>query len=345
MPEPRCNGMDALRNDDRWRASRSRWLRPLDLRRRQQDQPEGLARLCRASLRHAPMDDGAAPRVRSVEHAHCPQAVGHLLPSRRSIPAACASLAVSKSSGSASGSSPAASVGVASNRRSSTETGRRPVTTQPRRRNAFPGRWTRSSSWWLRTISSSNRGRHLEQARQHPLALSSIQPRRGVRRAERTSPSSEICAPPAPARQAVPDAPARAARACAAGGKAAGLDLDQQVAADEVDDETDGDLLEQVAGTAVPIPSGARGAPVSVPTCTTTLLRRRCRVACARTRIGSCVSTPSRHPLDPRRSAQISTRRAKDRQKFVAFLDDMTERESRSGIPGQATRCKDVARE
>jgi hypothetical protein len=52
-----------------------------------------------------------------------------------------------------------------------------------------------------------------------------------------------------------------------------------------------------------------------------------------------------RHPLDPRRSAQISTRRAKVRQKFVAFLDDMTERESRSGIPGQATRCEDVARE
>jgi hypothetical protein len=36
------------------------------------------------------------------------------------------------------------------------------------------------------------------------------------------------------------------------GCKAAGLDLDQQVAADEVDDETAGDLLEQVAGTAVP---------------------------------------------------------------------------------------------
>ena len=32
----------------------------------------------------------------------------------------------------------------------------------------------------------------------------------------------------------------------------------------------------------------------------------------------------SRHPLDPRRSAQISTRRAKVRQKLVAFLDDMT---------------------
>jgi hypothetical protein len=32
-------------------------------------------------------------------------------------------------------------------------------------------------------------------------------------------------------------------------------------------------------------------------------------------------------------------------QKFVAFLDDMTERETRSGIPGQATRCEDVARE
>jgi hypothetical protein len=25
------------------------------------------------------MDDGAAPLARSVEHAHCPQAVGHLL--------------------------------------------------------------------------------------------------------------------------------------------------------------------------------------------------------------------------------------------------------------------------
>ena len=36
------------------------------------------------------------------------------------------------------------------------------------------------------------------------------------------------------------------------GRKAAGLDLDQQVAADEVDDETAGDLLEQVAGAAVP---------------------------------------------------------------------------------------------
>lgn len=36
------------------------------------------------------------------------------------------------------------------------------------------------------------------------------------------------------------------------GRKAAGLDLDQQVAADEVDDETAGGLLEQVAGTAVP---------------------------------------------------------------------------------------------
>jgi len=36
------------------------------------------------------------------------------------------------------------------------------------------------------------------------------------------------------------------------GCKAAGLDLDQQVAADEVDDETAGDLLEQVARTAVP---------------------------------------------------------------------------------------------
>jgi MFS family permease len=36
------------------------------------------------------------------------------------------------------------------------------------------------------------------------------------------------------------------------GCKAAGLDLDQQVAADEVDDETAGELLEQVAGTAVP---------------------------------------------------------------------------------------------
>ena len=32
----------------------------------------------------------------------------------------------------------------------------------------------------------------------------------------------------------------------------------------------------------------------------------------------------------------------KVRQKFVAFLDDMTEREPRSGIPGQATRCEDV---
>ena len=38
-------------------------------------------------------------------------------------------------------------------------------------------------------------------------------------------------------------------------------------------------------------------------------------------------------------------RRANVRQKLVAFLDDMTERESRSGIPGQATRCEDVARE
>jgi hypothetical protein len=36
------------------------------------------------------------------------------------------------------------------------------------------------------------------------------------------------------------------------GRKAAGLDLDQQVAADEVDGETAGRLLEQVAGTAVP---------------------------------------------------------------------------------------------
>jgi hypothetical protein len=37
------------------------------------------------------------------------------------------------------------------------------------------------------------------------------------------------------------------------GRKAAGLDLDQQVATNEVDDETAGDLLEQVAGTAVPL--------------------------------------------------------------------------------------------
>ncbi len=53
----------------------------------------------------------------------------------------------------------------------------------------------------------------------------------------------------------------------------------------------------------------------------------------------------SRHPLDPRRSAQISTRRANVRQKCVASLDDLTERESRSGIPGQAVRCEDVAQE
>jgi hypothetical protein len=32
-----------------------------------------------ASLRRAPMDDGAAPLARRLERAHCPQAVGHLL--------------------------------------------------------------------------------------------------------------------------------------------------------------------------------------------------------------------------------------------------------------------------
>ena len=74
------------------------------------------------SLGRVPVDDGGAPLVRSVEYAHCPQAVGICWASRRSIPAACASSVVSKSSGSASGSSAAASAGVASSRRSSTET-------------------------------------------------------------------------------------------------------------------------------------------------------------------------------------------------------------------------------
>src|SRR5438445_618144 len=30
-------------------------------------------------LGRAPVEDGAAPLARSVEHAHCPQAIGHLL--------------------------------------------------------------------------------------------------------------------------------------------------------------------------------------------------------------------------------------------------------------------------
>jgi hypothetical protein len=62
-----------------------------------------------------------------------PHPLYHPIGSR--IPAACASSAVSKSSGSASGSSPAGSAGVASNPRSSTETSQRPeVAGSPRRR-------------------------------------------------------------------------------------------------------------------------------------------------------------------------------------------------------------------
>jgi hypothetical protein len=80
--------------------------------------PESLgARLCGASLRRAPMDDGAAPLTRSVEHAHCLLAVGHLL-----------------------------------------------VTTQPRRRNAFPGRGT-GSSWARRPLLEV---RHRPRARAPP---------------------------------------------------------------------------------------------------------------------------------------------------------------------------------
>jgi hypothetical protein len=47
-------------------------------------------------------------------------------------------------------------------------------------------------------------------------------------------------------------------------------------------------------------PSNQCASPsLSVPICTTTLLRRRCRVACARTRIGSCASTTFPAPARP----------------------------------------------
>ena len=89
------------------------------------------------------------------------------------------------------------------------------------------------------------------------LKMSSMRPRRGERLAERTSPSSESLdnRPPHRYRR---DKPYRMLlreqlELASQGRKAACLDLDQQVAADEVDDEPAGDLLEQVAGTAVPL--------------------------------------------------------------------------------------------
>jgi hypothetical protein len=57
-------------------------------------------------------------------------------------------------------------------------------------------------------------------------------------------------------------------------------------------------------------------------------------------RVMSALMIAARPPNAP---AQIVP--TKVGQKFVAFLDDMTERESRPRIPGQAARCEDVARE
>jgi hypothetical protein len=130
------------------------------------------------------------------------------------------------------------------------------------------------------------------------------------------------------------------------GCKAAGLDLDQQVAADEVDDETAGDLLEQVAGTAVPfLQLRVERALVERPDLHDDAPSARCRVACACTRIGSCASTTFPAPARPASVGADQHEEGKVGQKFVAFLDDMTERESRPRIPGQAARCEDVARE
>src|SRR6266511_5248218 len=85
--------------------------------------------------------------------------------------------------------------------------------------------------------------------------MSSTRPRRGERRADSSSPSSER-------RMIVRTSgtgATRRTRCCRVSssslrrsGEAAGLDLDQQVAADEIDDETADDLFDAIAGALVP---------------------------------------------------------------------------------------------
>src|SRR5881409_3634611 len=93
--------------------------------------PIAIGSLWRAWCLDAAVDDGVSAFACLVEDAHCAQAVGHLL-GEPALDRGCL--------GKLGGSRRAASSGQAMRTHRSTETSRRPSTTQPCRRNAWPWR-------------------------------------------------------------------------------------------------------------------------------------------------------------------------------------------------------------
>src|SRR6266446_7322929 len=210
------------------------------------------------SLRRAPVEDGAAPLARSVEHGHCPQAVSHLLREPALDPSGLRKLG-----------------GVE-------ELGQR----EREQRRGVGGRGEQAT---LLDGDQPAAGHdpappteRLPGTVDAELVLVGeddleLEPGQAEERGDADEPAEDVLDTAAAGRAASgedialvrePDNPApdghrrdkphrmvlrEQLELAPQGREATGLDLDQQVAANEIDDKTAGDLLEQVAGTAVPL--------------------------------------------------------------------------------------------